>query len=130
MPTRNIVTMHKGNKFLFCPLQEVAKDFERKWSFQIIFVIGNHKDIRFGLLQKELRHISPKTLSDSLLALEKEQLVKKHLTTGSPQKIKYKLTKDGITLHPIIKQLLRWSASRKKSVVKYCLCDSKPKDVP
>ena len=128
MVTHDIVTMYKEK--LFCPLQEVAKAFERKWSLQIIYVIGNFKNIRFSRLQKELRYISPKTLSDTLVELEKELLIKKVLVSDSPQKIKYRLTKDGITVYPIIADMLIWSISRKKSVIKNCMCTFKPKRVP
>ena len=122
--------MSKEN-ILFCPLQEAVKDLERKWSFQIMYEIGNHKEIRFGNLQKELRYISPKTLSDTLLILEQGQLVKKLLVSNyQKKKIMYKLTYDGINLYPIVIDLLRWSISRKKSGIKHCLCTSKPETVP
>ena len=122
--------MSKEKNALFCPLQEVAKALERKWSLQVIFVIGNFKNIRFSRLQKELRYISPKTLSDTLVKLEKDWLIKKSLNSGSSQKIKYRLTKDGMSAYPIITDMLLWAMSRKKSVVKSCVCTLKPKRVP
>jgi len=117
------------NNSLFCPLQEVVLSLDRKWAFQIIYEIGNHKIIRFGELQDELKEITPKVLSYTLTKLEDENLVSKKQHEEIPPRVEYWLTKDGLSLYPIIVNLLKWSISRKNTTVKHCLCDSKPKDV-
>jgi len=63
--------MSKESNVIFCPLQEVANILSRKWTFQIVYEIGNHTQIRFNELAKELRYITPKTLADTLLKLKK-----------------------------------------------------------
>jgi len=103
---------------LFCPLLEVTSSLNRKWSFQIIYEIGNHKIIRFGVLQDELNWITPKVLSDTLTKLEDENLVSKKLYQEIPPRVEYRLTKDGLSLYPIILNLLEWSISRKNTTVK------------
>ena len=122
--------MSKVSNALFCPLQEVADALERKWSFQLIYEIGNHNKIRFNDLQKELVHISPKTLSDTLKKLEIGNLINKKSFNQIPPKVEYSLSEDGLTLHPIIVSLLKWSTSRESSKIKQCLCCNKPKEVP
>ena len=121
--------MSKVSNALFCPLQEVADALERKWSFQLIYEIGNHNKIRFNDLQKELVHISPKTLSDTLKKLEIGNLINKKSFNQIPPKVEYSLSEDGLTLHPIIVSLLKWSTSRESSKIKQCLCCNKPKEV-
>ncbi len=121
--------MSEERNVLFCPLQEVADALERKWTFQIIYEIGNHGKIRFNELQEELRDISPKTLSDTLKKLENGYLVSKKFFNQMPPKVEYSLNKDGLSLYPIIVKLLKWSASRKNSKIKQCLCNSKPLEV-
>ena len=122
--------MFQESNELFCPLQEIVDVLERKWSFQIIYEIGNHGKIRFNELQEELKHISPKTLSDTLKKLENGYLVSKKFFNQTPPKVEYTLNKDGLSLYPIIVKLLKWSASRKNSKIKQCLCNSKPLEVP
>jgi DNA-binding HxlR family transcriptional regulator len=121
--------MFEERNALFCPLQEVADVLERKWSFQIIYEIGNHKKIRFNELQKELKHISPKILSDTLKRLESGDVINKKFFKQIPPKVEYSLSKDGLSLYPIVVRLLIWSASRKNSKIKRCLCCNKPQEV-
>jgi DNA-binding HxlR family transcriptional regulator len=121
--------MSRERNALFCPLQEVADALERKWSFQIIYEIGNHNKIRFTELQGELKHISPKTLSVTLKKLEKGFLISKKFFNQMPPKVEYSLNEDGLSLYPIIVSLLKWSTSRKNSKIKECLCNNKPAEV-
>ncbi len=121
--------MSKESNVLFCPLQEVADVLERKWSFQIIYVIGNYNKIRFNELQEELRDISPKTLSDTLKKLENGYIISKRSFNQIPPKVEYSLNKDGLSLYPIIVNLLKWSTSRMSSKLKQCLCENKPPEV-
>ncbi len=121
--------MSRERNALFCPLQEVADALERKWSFQIIYEIGNHGKIRFNELHVELKHISPKTLSDTLKKLEKGHLISKKSFNQIPPKVEYSLNEEGLSLYPIIVSLLKWSTSRKYSKIKECLCNNKPAEV-
>jgi len=121
--------MSEERNALFCPLQEVADVLDRKWSFQIVYEIGNHDKIRFNELQEELRHISPKTLSETLKKLENAHIISKKFFNQIPPKVEYSLIKDGQALYPIIVNLLKWSISRKNSKIKQCLCDNKPLEV-
>ena len=111
---------------LFCPLQEVTLALERKWTLQIIYEIGNHKIIRFGVLQDELRWISSKTLADTLKKMEADDLICKKQFEEIPPRVEYMLSKEGKSLYPIIVNLLKWSISRKNTNVKECLCTCKP----
>jgi len=122
--------MSEVRNVLFCPLQEVADVLDRKWSFQIIYEIGNHTKIRFTELQNELRHISPKILSDTLKKLENGYLVSKKSFNQIPPKVEYSLSEDGLLLYPIVVDLLKWSISRNTSKIKHCLSCNKPYNVP
>ena len=122
--------MYKESNELFCPLQEVAEALERKWSFQIIYEIGNYKKIRFIDLKEELKYISPKTLSDTLKKLNNGNLINKESFSQIPPKVEYSLSEDGLSLYPIIVSLLKWSTSRESSKIKQCLSCKKPQEVP
>ncbi len=122
--------MSKESNALFCPLQEVTKALDGKWSFQIIYEIGNHQKIRFIDLLEELRHISPKTLSNTLKKLNNGNLINKTSFNQIPPKVEYSLNEDGLSLYPIIVSLLKWSTSRESSKIKICLSCKKPQEVP
>ena len=121
--------MTQEENILFCPLQEVTQSLERKWTLQIIYEIGNHNTIRFGSLQNELKSITSKILSETLKQLEDRNLIHKKQFQENPPRIEYNLTKDGLSLYPIIVDLIIWSISRNSTSVKLCLCDSKPNNV-
>jgi DNA-binding HxlR family transcriptional regulator len=61
----------------FCPLKGIIDVISKKWALLIINEIGNHGRLRFKGLMDVLHGISPKTLSDTLKALEAEGLIKR-----------------------------------------------------
>lgn len=79
----------------FCPLKGIIDVISKKWTLLIINALGNYGKLRFNALMKELGDISPKTLSDTLKALQAESLVKKESFNEIPPRVEYSLTKDG-----------------------------------
>jgi len=105
--------MHKESEHLcFCPLKGVIDVISKKWTLLIINALGNHERLRFNDLMKELKGISPKTLSDTLRCLQTEGLIKRESFAEIPPRVEYSLTNDGIELRKSIIPLLKWSATR------------------
>ncbi len=105
--------MHKESKHLcFCPLKGIIDVISKKWTLLIINTLGNHGRLRFNDLIKELRGISPKTLSDTLKCLQTEGLIKRESFAEIPPRVEYSLTNDGIELRKNIIPLLKWAATR------------------
>lgn len=121
--------MQKGNMALFCPLQGVVDIISKKWALLAINEIGNHKRIRFNELRRELRGITAKSLTNTLIELESCDLVLRKRFNEKLPRTEYHLTNDGTKLYHMVIPLLRWSASRKGAVVKECSCKSKPKNL-
>lgn len=63
---------------------------------------------RFGQLQKELKTISPKTLSQRLDELEDTGILKKKVFTEIPLHVEYSLTAKGNSLKQIFEDLETW----------------------
>ena len=63
---------------------------------------------RFGQLQRELKTISPKTLSQRLDDLEKTGVLKRKVFTEIPLHVEYSLTEKGNSLKEIFKDLESW----------------------
>ncbi|MFQ6050476.1 MAG: winged helix-turn-helix transcriptional regulator [Candidatus Hydrothermarchaeota archaeon] len=98
-----------------CPLEGIINTISKKWTLQIIAIIGNHKKIRYNEIKEKLGGISPKTLSDRLKELEKEGLIKRETFAEIPPRVEYSLTKDGEELRKAVMPLMEWSHSRKGS---------------
>ncbi len=116
---------------LFCPLQEIAEIISKKWTLLVINETGNHKRIRFNELRSELRNITTKTLSATLLDLQKRGIIVKETFNETPTRIEYVLTNDGVGLYNIVKSLLQWACLRPVADVKGCSCkvlECNPKD--
>ena len=62
----------------FCPVKGVIDLVGKKWVLLVVNTLGNFKVQRFKDLQRRLKGISPKTLSDTLSRLQEEGLVSHH----------------------------------------------------
>ena len=105
--------MHKENDHIcFCPLKGIIDIISKKWALLIINALGNHGTLRFNDLMEELKGISPKTLSDTLKALQAEGLIRRKSFAEIPPRVEYSLTDEGVELRRAIMPLLRWAATR------------------
>jgi DNA-binding HxlR family transcriptional regulator len=80
-----------------------------KWTALIIRDLTTQK-ARFGDLEASLDGISPRTLSQRLDKLEKEQIIEKHLYCQHPPRYTYELTKKGKELQEILVKMSDWGA--------------------
>jgi DNA-binding HxlR family transcriptional regulator len=63
---------------------------------------------RFCELEKSVGHINPRTLSQRLDDLEEHGIITKQSFAEVPPRTEYALTKKGIDLQPILKQMAAW----------------------
>ena len=111
-----------------CPLEGVIDTISKKWALLIIHVLGNTSRVRFGELMKELDGISPKTLTDTLVVLQKEGFVGREAFSEIPPRVEYYLTDDGKELWDAILPLLQWTMKREGFSTEGCSgrCRKKP----
>jgi len=95
-----------------CPLEGIIHTISKKWSLQIVAVIGNHKKLRYNEILAKLGGISPKSLTDRLRELEQEGLIKREAFAEIPPRVEYSLTKDGEALRRSVMPLMEWASSR------------------
>lgn len=88
----------------------------KKWTMCIVVTVGNRPGVRFNQLLDLLEGISPRTLSDTLKALEKEGLVAREAFAEIPPRVEYRLTKEGHGLLAAIAPLMVWASSRPNAV--------------
>jgi DNA-binding HxlR family transcriptional regulator len=116
------------NRLCPCPLEGVIDTISKKWALLIIHVLGNTPRLRFSGLMKELEGISPKTLTDTLVALQKEGFVGREAFPEIPPRVEYYLTDDGRELWNAIFPLLQWTMKREGLGHEMCSthCRKKP----
>ena len=88
----------------------------KKWTMCIVVTVGNRPGVRFNQLLDLLDGISPRTLSDTLKALEKERLMQRDAYAEIPPRVEYRLTKEGQGLLEAIAPLMVWASSRPNAV--------------
>ncbi|OPY37526.1 MAG: HxlR-like helix-turn-helix [Methanoregula sp. PtaU1.Bin051] len=119
----------ESNEACICPLEGVIDTISKKWALLIIHVLGNRPRLRFNELSKELEGISPKTLTDTLVVLQKEGFVGREAFSEIPPRVEYFLTNDGRELWDAILPLLQWTLKRENISHEECKgnCRKKPR---
>lgn len=96
--------LHTDNK---CYVAETLKVIGSKWTMMILHNLFEGRN-RFGQLQRELKTISPKTLSQRLDELEETGILRKKIFTEVPLHVEYSLTDKGNSLKKIFRDLESW----------------------
>ena len=91
-----------------CPMALGINVLSGKWKLQILWNIYNKKTIRFNELQRELGHITTKTLTEQLQELEEQKIIQRTVFPEVPPKVEYSFTELGETIEPVLKSLCDW----------------------
>lgn len=94
----------------YCPLDEVIDTVRKKYTMQIIALLGADKPLRYGELKDRLDAPSDATLSDRLATLGDAGLVARHSYDEIPPRVEYSLTSTGCELEDHLAPLLEWAA--------------------
>lgn len=95
-------------------LNRISRFCAKKWNFQVLWELRNHKKMRYSQIQESLKGISPSTLSEVLKALQKQGLIKR-IKQGKvpPYKVEYSITKSGTDLIVASSALVKWAMRNK-----------------
>lgn len=99
-----------GSQTCYCPLDDVLKTVRKKYTMQIIAVLGADGPLRYGKLKARLGTKSDATLSKRLDQLEDAGLVARDRYDEMPPRVEYSLTAAGRELEDHIQPLLDWAA--------------------
>jgi DNA-binding HxlR family transcriptional regulator len=89
---------------LGCPVARTAELIGNKWTPLIIRDLVKGEK-RFSELERSLRGISPKTLSERLKKLEEAEVVTRTCYAEVPPRVEYMLTGKGTALLPVIESM-------------------------
>ena len=79
-----------------------------KYKMVILYCLMEYKTVRFNEMQRYLKKISDKTLSQNMKELEQDGLIHKEIYAQIPPKVEYSLTERGKSLMTVLDQLCVW----------------------
>ena len=85
-----------------------------KYKMVILYCIMEYQPVRFNELQRYLKKISDKTLSQNLKELEKDDLIHREVYPQIPPKVEYSLTMRGTSLMKVLDQLCTWGEENRR----------------
>ena len=105
-------------KFPTCPIRNVLGRFADKWSLLILCNLHAHDKMRYTKIRNAIPDISQKMLTGTLKQLEKDHLLKRKAYAEIPPRVEYSLTELGISLMPIIENMIEWAQVHFNEVTK------------
>ena|SRR5690606_31729184 len=98
-------------------LQFILQVLGGKWKLHILSILYFGKK-RFKELEREIDGISAKMLIKELKDLETAGIVKRQTFNTVPITVEYSLTKEGLTMKPVLDQLNEWAIKFQENVNK------------
>jgi DNA-binding HxlR family transcriptional regulator len=96
-------------------LQFILQVLGGKWKIHILTKLY-HRKRRFKELEREVTGISPKMLIKELKDLEAVGIVSRQTFNTVPITVEYSLTEQGLTLKPVLEQMVEWSDNFKRKL--------------
>jgi len=85
-----------------------------KYKMVILYCLMEYQPVRFNELQRYLKKISDKTLSQNLRELENDDLIHREVYPQIPPKVEYSLTERGASLMKVLDQLCVWGEENRR----------------
>jgi DNA-binding HxlR family transcriptional regulator len=99
----------------YCPLGGVMDLLSRKYTIQVICVVGALEPVRYGEIERAFGEVSSSTLSTRLEDLTEAGLLDREQYDEIPPRVEYRLTADGASLAERLEPLLEWVRERDES---------------
>jgi DNA-binding HxlR family transcriptional regulator len=99
-----------------CPTRLVLDRLADKWTVLVVGLLGHHTR-RFGELRRDIMGISPKVLTQTLRALERDGILTRRVYASVPPKVEYTLTPLGRTLISLVEAISGWAETHIEAVL-------------
>ncbi len=113
-----------------CPSRQLLDRISDKWVTLILCALGGHagpqpgvagsaepRSLRYSELSRQLAGVSPKMLTQTLRALERDGLLTRTATPTVPVTVSYELTDLGLSLHQLVRSLKTWAETHMDDVL-------------
>ncbi len=84
----------------------------------ILYCLMEYEPVRFNEMQRYLKNVADKTLSQNLKELEKDGLIIRTVYPQIPPKVEYTLTEKGHSLVTVLDKLCDWGIEHRPAVSK------------
>lgn len=85
---------------------------DRKWKLFILWYLAKNGVKRSGEIRKFIPSVTIKMLSQQLKEPASDKLIKRKAYKVIPPKVEYTITKEGLTLIPILDLMCEWAYER------------------
>ncbi|MFJ9737349.1 winged helix-turn-helix transcriptional regulator [Streptomyces sp. NPDC101166] len=106
----------KADSELACPVSPVVDIVFSRWTTPILWTLNEFGRQRFVQLQRNIRTITPKVLTQRLRQMERDGLVVRTYHPEVPPRVEYEISELGRSLAPIFAHLAEWSAENLRKV--------------
>ena len=96
-----------------CPVATTVQLIGSKWKLLILRNLMA-RPWRFNELRRDLEGISQKVLTDSLRALEEDEIITRTVYPEVPPRVEYALSPLGESMRPILDAMEEWGTNYKK----------------
>lgn len=90
-----------------CPIEGAMDIIGGKWKPSILFRLSTGTK-RFSELQRLLKKVTQRTLTQQLRDLERDGMISRHIYAEVPPRVEYSLTDRGRSLEPVLALLFDW----------------------
>jgi DNA-binding HxlR family transcriptional regulator len=103
-------------QFRLVASRDALEVIQGKWRIPIIISLTyGHK--RFGEIQRDIKDISPKMLSQELKVLEENKIITRTMYDSMPVTVEYTLTPLGLSLEKLLEEILNWGIHFRQEIV-------------
>lgn len=95
------------NKYKPCAVEVALNVIGGKWKGVVLYHLS-HSTLRFSELKRKMPGITQRMLTKQLRELEADGIVNRTVYPEVPPRVEYNLTELGVSLEPIINELLNW----------------------
>jgi DNA-binding HxlR family transcriptional regulator len=90
-----------------CGVEVTLAVMSGKWKGLVLWHL-RHKTLRFSQLQRRLRSVTQKMLTQQLRDLEANGLIHRQIYAEVPPRVEYSLTDEGRRIVPILELMCQW----------------------
>lgn len=92
-----------------CPSRVILDRIGDRWTIYVLMALGNDEVLRFTELKNAIGRITPKVLTETLRALERDGLVSRETFPVVPPRVEYRLTPLGRSLREPVAAVRAWA---------------------
>ncbi|MHC3471284.1 winged helix-turn-helix transcriptional regulator [Streptomyces sp. 7R007] len=92
-----------------CPTRSVLELLAGKWTMLVLVALEDGRTMRFAELRRRLDGVTPKVLTQTLRALERDGLLTRTVHPTVPPRVEYRLTELGRQVGGLMQSITDWS---------------------